>query len=679
MRHQLLFVVIFVPLWCLMTFTTRVCADEFISGETIDRTIEALIKEKGQGEAQRIRKGVTQVSKLWREEDGSKDDFFTFCGTQFIPEGKELQECFDRNQSNLLDLYSHYSAIDRELTRPIEVESGSMLPCDSLFAQYVPSSHMLDDLFRSKVAFGILLNFPLCTPEEKIHEGPRWTREQWARVALADGFDHRIPAQVLQNLAKADREGGNYLDNYHIYLKDLMNSRAKHPFSGETRAVRLWGLKDEIRTLYGQKDGLEKQEMIARVMERIIQQQIPAVVVNNDKVSWDPGANVVVTEGKTVTVNPQGGMRYEHLRNVFKVASSLEPYFPGAGTFIDIAFDEFWQAPEKAVEQQLLSVVSSPVAKEAARLIQKRLGRKLKPFDIWYDGFRGIQGYSESTLDKIVSQRYPDLKSLQKDIPRLLKALGASEETAALIGEKIVLEPARYAPHVLNAVTAGDRVHIRVKIGPKGMTFGEFYYALHQIGKGVQNVLSLNHIDYPILQGLPNNAFSEAFAFIMQSQVLELLGLRANPMNGCYLAIDSYWTAYTRSGEALLSLKVWRWLQDHRSATSEEIEEAVSLLARELWNQYYAPVIGEKDSILLAMYAHFYDEDWFLPSRSIGRMIEYQIAAHVRESGLRTEMVRLCTLGSIPPDLWMNYAVGSPVSSRALLEAAAMSIIKVDK
>jgi hypothetical protein len=37
-------------------------------------------------------------------------------------------------------------------------------------------------------------------------------------------------------------------------------------------------------------------------------------------------------------------------------------------------------------------------------------------------------------------------------------------------------------------------------------------------------------------------------------------------------------------------------------------------------------------------------------------------------------MERMCRLGRIAPDVWMELAVGEPVSSRVLLEAAEAAI-----
>jgi hypothetical protein len=37
-------------------------------------------------------------------------------------------------------------------------------------------------------------------------------------------------------------------------------------------------------------------------------------------------------------------------------------------------------------------------------------------------------------------------------------------------------------------------------------------------------------------------------------------------------------------------------------------------------------------------------------------------------------MERMCRLGSITPDLWMNEAVGSPISTEPMLQAAQRAL-----
>ena len=55
------------------------------------------------------------------------------------------------------------------------------------------------------------------------------------------------------------------------------------------RLLSHWNLRDEIKSDYTDtKNGLAKQRMIQQVMERIVTQTIPEVVVDNPGVDWNP-------------------------------------------------------------------------------------------------------------------------------------------------------------------------------------------------------------------------------------------------------------------------------------------------------------------------------------------------------------------------------------------------------
>jgi hypothetical protein len=56
------------------------------------------------------------------------------------------------------------------------------------------------------------------------------------------------------------------------------------------------------------------------------------------------------------------------------------------------------------------------------------------------------------------------------------------------------------------------------------MDYKGYNIAVHELGHNVEQVLSLERIDHTLLAGVPNNAFTEALAFVFQGRDLELLG-----------------------------------------------------------------------------------------------------------------------------------------------------------
>ena len=99
-----------------------------------------------------------------------------------------------------------------------DLDLGPMLPLDEAFAGFDAGAHLIDDMFRNKLAFVVLLNFPLTTLEQRLGEGQHWTRRQWAEARLAQRFSKRVPAEVNQAIAQAQAEGDHYISEYNIWM-----------------------------------------------------------------------------------------------------------------------------------------------------------------------------------------------------------------------------------------------------------------------------------------------------------------------------------------------------------------------------------------------------------------------------------------------------------------------------
>ena len=93
-------------------------------------------------------------------------------------------------------------------------------------------------------------------------------------------------------------------------------------------------------------------------------------------------------------------------------------------------FEHDREIPEARFVAMMDEVLTSPLAPRIARLIEKRLGRKLEPFDLWYDGFRPRAKHPEAELDALMRKRYPTAQAYKNDIPRLLERLGFAPERA---------------------------------------------------------------------------------------------------------------------------------------------------------------------------------------------------------------------------------------------------------
>ena len=122
-------------------------------------------------------------------------------------------------------------------------------------------------------------------------------------------------------------------------------------------------------------------------------------------------------------------------------------------------------------------------------------------------------------------------------------------------------------------------------------------------------------------------------------------------------------------GVSLVDIQVWEWLYANPDATPAQLKESVISIAKDVWNKYYAEVLGGEDETLLAIYSHMIDNPLYLPNYPIGHLISFQIEQEVEGKNLPNEMDRMYTQGSIVPQIWMKNAVGSPISIEPLLKA----------
>jgi oligoendopeptidase F len=92
-------------------------------------------------------------------------------------------------------------------------------------------------------------------------------------------------------------------------------------------------------------------------------------------------------------------------------------------------------------------------------------------------------------------------------------------------------------------------------------------------------------------------------------------------------------------------------------------------IAVEVWNKYFAPVLGIKDSPLLAIYSHMIDSPLYLPNYSYGHVIQFQIEEYLKGKKFSNEIERIFKQGRLTPQQWMVGAVGSKISTQPVINA----------
>jgi len=637
-----------------------------------EAVIEAVVDEVPAADKALLEKGVRQAAFLWRAEDGSEAEFRELVRNTYAGDAGSKKALYDKLTSAYASIFGSYGELGTILQRPVILKGPEPDEVDYILSTYNPSAHISDDMFANKLAFITIINFPNFTLQEKNLNSGVWTRLDWAYARLGDFFTSRIPADVNQAYTNACSAADNYIADYNIMMGHLLTDDSRRLFPDDMVLLSHWNLRDEIKSNYADiPDANEKQEMIYKVMERIVSQEIPMAVVNDASYDWAPYSNRVWKEGKEQNLPAEGERRYRYILDVFHAMQETDPLCPQQPTAIMRNFEGGMEVPADEIENLFIELVSSPQVSGVAELIKTRLGRDLRPYDIWYDGFKPRSSISEDELSAKTRSLYPDAAAFEKGMPAMLMNLGFDKEHASYIADKIGVEPARGSGHALGSPGIGYKSYLRTRIGDGGMDYKGYNIAVHEFGHNVEQTIDLYDIDYYTLSGVPNTAFTEALAFVFQKRDLQLLGMPSKIDDN--VTLDIFWGMYEIMGVSLVDMYTWRWLYANPDATAAELRDNCIRIAKEVWNKYYEPVLGCPDSPILAVYSHMVNSPMYLPNYPFGHIIEYQLEEHFSKlqdpKVLGPEIERIWKTGRVTPQEWMKEAVGDNISTQPILNA----------
>lgn len=643
-----------------------------ITPSTVQNTIAAIATIYPDADTCLVARGVKQVAALWRESDGTDADFQQLLTASFAGTNEQRHTLYNRLSYIFEQCSQSADQLNNLLQEPTTlINKGEPTTVDWIISGYSPISHFAEDMFANKIAHICILNFPHYTLDEKNTLGKQWTRLEWAYARMGDVFHTRIPGNLMANYSQALSQAENYIASYNIMMHCLRTEQGEQLWTEPMVLLSHWNLRDELKSNYADiPNAREKQEMIYQVMLRIIRQEIPASVINNDQQIWYPIANH--TDGQTECQREQD-TRYQQIINIFHALQAIDQYRMDAPSHVLRTFNEDLEIPITEIESLFIQLIESEEVKQIAHIIRKRLGRDLRPYDIWYDGFKSRSTVSEDILTTQTQQRYPNTHSFEKDMPRMLMKLGFSPAKAKEVALHIVVEPARGSGHARPCVGKQQPARLRTRVGEKGMDYKGYNIAIHEFGHNVEEVISLYDMDYYTLAGIPNTGFTEASAFIFQKRDLQLLTNQEQPSSNPDQICDMIWGMYEIMGVSLVDIRMWQWLYAHPDATAAHLREAVIAIAADVWNQYYAPLLGEKDSPLLAIYSHMIGYALYLPAYPIGNIVQYQLEEHLSQYATpeewAKEYTRIYQQGRLTPNAWMYGAVGKPISVEPILNA----------
>ncbi|MED5507493.1 MAG: hypothetical protein VX684_06605, partial [Planctomycetota bacterium] len=198
-----------------------------------------------------------------------------------------------------------------------------------------------------------------------------------------------------------------------------------------------------------------------------------------------------------------------------------------------------------------------------------------------------------------------------------------------------------------------------------------FDTAMHELGHNLEQLCSCYYAPRPILEGVPNTACTEAFAFLYQSLAKRVLGIEDEAeaeRSFQETTLSTMLMACQIAGPSLMELRTWRWLYATPEASAEDLRRTVLRISNEVWEEFFEEHFGPDPYHILGAYQHMVAHPLYLPDYAIGQMISHQIRAHVRTRDVAEETRRICSIGRLTPRAWMQQAVGGTLSARPLIE-----------
>ena len=658
--------------------------NSMIGESTIQQALSALAQTHPQADMALAERGVRQLAALWLEADGHEEEFVDLVATQYIADAEGKKLLFDRLSYILEQCAQSADMLNNTLQEPsVLLGKGEPTMVDWIISGYSPMAHFAEDMFANKIAHICVLNFPAYTLDEKNTLGQQWTRLEWAYARMGEVFNTRIPGSVYAHSAQTMNQAENYISGYNVMMHCVRNEDGQALWNEPMALLSHWNLRDELKSNYAQvPNAREKQEMIYQIMLRIIHQDIPECVVNNEEYCWKPYSNEVQERESGVVVERgrEPDTRYQHILNIFHAMQQVDAYRADAPSHVLRTFNDDLEIPQEEIERLFTTLLESDEIKAVAAIIRERLGRDLRPYDIWYDGFKSRSGVSEDDLTAQTQKLYPTALAYEQDIARMLMDLGFDADKAHEIQSHIVVEAARGSGHARPCVGREQPARLRTRIGGQGMDYKGYNIAVHEMGHNVEEVISLYDMDYYLLAGIPNTGFTEASAFLFQQRDMQLLngqakerGSKAQSATEVNELLDMIWGMYEIMGVSLVDMAMWQWLYDHPQASAAELRDAVVRIAGDVWNKYYAPLLGEQDCPLLGIYSHMVGYALYLPGYPIGQLVQFQLEEHLAKysspAEFAKEYIRIYQQGKLTPNAWMIGAVGQPMSVEPILRA----------
>ena len=100
-----------------------------------------------------LERGVSQAAFLWRESDGSPEEFAEFVKENYAATPEERKELYDKLAKAMETIYGASNQLSVDLQKPTILAGPEPGNVDYILSSYDPLAHLNDDFFANKLAF----------------------------------------------------------------------------------------------------------------------------------------------------------------------------------------------------------------------------------------------------------------------------------------------------------------------------------------------------------------------------------------------------------------------------------------------------------------------------------------------------------------------------------------------
>ena len=638
------------------------------------KIIAALIVTHGDNHSANIKQCVKAVATRWVPADGSELAFQEFCLESYISQEPQRSLLFQKLQDKIEKIFGLSFELCWSNKWSLMIQTGPLEPVDIMLSEIDPLTHINDDLYRSKVAHLILLNFPILSLQEKNKLGLTTSdRRLLTQSRMAELCQFRIPFQVSAKESTAINNAYQFLGGLLFDLERIIFETSNRLTNSPLKVDLHWGLRDQIVLLYQEPCGLKKQQLLAGIWESATREEVPNEYYKNTNINWDPVTNVIFENGLKLSgnslLNYQG--RYKALLGLFEAKKEEDPYVPEMPNYITRSFELTREIEEDKVRKLFTDFLTNPLLPICASHLKSLLGRELQAFDVVFNQFGAKTNTSSKNYDAIIAKKFPTLEKFHHAIPGILEKLGFDSSLAREIADKIQVVTCRSGGFSSFPKMRGGSYILAIPTDHGKMNYTSFVTAMHELGHCVEGYLSLEKSDNYLLGEVPCPAFSEAFAYLFDSRSFEILEVsEAAKKYDPSKILNLFWGCFLNCGIALVDIDTWHWMYKHPNCTEAELRTALINISHTIWNQFFSPIIGEKDCSILGGYNVMIANPLYLPEYALAIFIQTQIEEYLHGKILGVEMPKMCKTGKVTPDAWMITAVGHPISYEPLLKLA---------